>query len=97
MIKTSNNYLMMIEPLEDSKEPINDEYVSIAELIWSLCSASEGSYRGFHRCKCGKTSDNKDWFTPKGRTTNSLLVHYVKNHRDEVPNSELDKLLDELN
>jgi hypothetical protein len=37
-------------------------------------------------------SDNLAW-SVRGMRTNSLLVHYVEHHRDEVPEAELAKLL----
>lgn len=100
MINLSDGYLMMIEPKKGAESPvtespINDHITRKAKEVWPKCLHSTISYRGFHVCKCGAISDNRDWYTPSGRITNSLLVHYVQMHRSEVPQSEIDKLLSE--
>ena len=49
-------------------------------------------WRGFHVCRCGAASTNTDYVLPGGATTNSLCVHYLAFHRDEVPEAELAKV-----
>jgi hypothetical protein len=44
---------------------------------------------GFHRCSCGAHSDNKDHFLPDGTKTNSLCIHYLAYHREQVPEADL--------
>ena len=95
MINTGNKYLMMIEP-ESQPNPTHDSLTELAESIWAECIPSENAYRGFHVCSCGERSDNKDWYTPKGRLTNSLLIHYVRDHRSDIPLLEIKKLADEV-
>ncbi len=42
--------------------------------------------RGFHCCKCGKASSgNCDYVLADGSITNSLAIHYLAYHRQEVP------------
>lgn len=48
-------------------------------------------FRGVHTCVCGAKSDNIPWKS-HGYELNSLLVHYLMQHGDEVPASELAKL-----
>lgn len=48
--------------------------------------------RGWHTCACGAPSSNCDYFLPNGMQTNSLAVHYLAWHRDDVPQVELDKV-----
>lgn len=84
--------LLMIEPLnKGSENPIIDDYTCLATYALRLQIMGQ-AYRGFHVCKCGAHSDNRDR-TYNGIETNSLIVHYVAMHRDEVPQAELDKLL----
>jgi hypothetical protein len=81
---------MMIEPENDATLPMEDELTDKAKELWE--SRTEGVHsRGFHTCVCGETSDNIDWKI-NGVTTNSLLIHYVQCHRDEIPESEIVKL-----
>lgn len=51
---------------------------------------------GVHICVCGKASENQDillWNYPdKKFTTNTLCVHYLKYHRKEVPQKELENV-----
>jgi hypothetical protein len=47
-------------------------------------------YRGFHICVCGAQSSNTDYILPGGHMTNSLCIHYLAWHRDEVPDRDLE-------
>jgi len=96
MIIKEDTHLMFIEPKDPIEEPINDEVTKQTINLMEKCEPSEYSYRGFHLCSCGERSGTRDLFTPKGRKTNSLLVHYVKYHRNEIPPNEVKKLLEEL-
>lgn len=82
--------LMMIEPKSKQKEaPI--DLTALARR--ARHEAKPGPrFRGIHICACGECSDNIEW-TVRGVVTNSLLVHYVRDHRSEVPRTELQKLL----
>ena len=96
MIELSDKFLMMIEPQKQLTEEVNDNLTEIAQEV--LASAKRGrSFRGFHTCICGVLSDSAEHILPSGRITNSLLVHYVRDHREEVPQKELDKLVEEHN
>lgn len=91
MINTDNKYIMMIEPKSKKKEaPIDDNYTLAANSL--LNKASSGAfYKGWHTCACGEHSGSCD-LKVGGKITNSLLVHYVREHRSEVPESELIKI-----
>lgn len=92
MIILDDTHLMMIEPKRGSKSmPISDPYTIMAEELLKTAT-TECPTRGWHRCKCGANSDNVSHVLPCGTITNSLLVHYVSEHRDEVPESEMNKL-----
>jgi hypothetical protein len=96
MIDLSDKFLLMIQPESFlRRDRVEDAITAMARKVWSQCTPAEEGYRGIHVCRCGQRSDNRDHFTPMGRTTNSLMVHYVEYHRDEVPESELAKLAEE--
>ncbi len=49
--------------------------------------------RGIHNCVCGIMSAPCDYILPDGARTNSLCVHYLAYHHDEVPKKEMEKVL----
>ena len=49
-------------------------------------------YRGFHSCKCGATSGNANYLLVNGEITNSLCIHYLAYHRDEISNEQLERV-----
>ena len=56
-------------------------------------SFREGSgYRGFHVCSCGAISSNVDYQLENGEVTNSLAVHYLAYHRDEITEVQLHRV-----
>ena len=94
MVDTSIGKTVMIDraPGTGMTEPLEDVITDLARRVWSRASAEPNLfYKGFHTCRCGKTSDNREW-TVFGLKTNSLLVHYVACHRADVPREELMKL-----
>ncbi len=86
---------MMIEPTGDaSAEPVIDIYTRRMAAAWRDSIPSEYAFRGVHFCKCGVPSDNYDHFVCGLTTkTNSLCVHYLAFHRDEVPFEQLEHVL----
>ena len=50
------------------------------------------AYMGVHQCICGAKSHSRDYLLPNGYVTNSLAVHYLEFHRDEVSDVELAKI-----
>lgn len=91
MIKSDPKYLMMIEPKGKKEPAIEDALTQIAKAV--LSSTTRGTqYRGSHTCNCGERGGSCDLITPDGKITNSLLVHYVREHRSEVPLAEIEKL-----
>lgn len=89
--------LLYIEPSDPKSDiPVHDELAERMRVAWDKRESPRSGYRGVHTCRCGERSDNKNHtvFTAEGRplTTNSLCVHYLMWHRDEVPESELDKV-----
>lgn len=93
MIISDSKHVLFIEPTQPaSEEPIQDELTAKMRDAMSKATQSQYGYRGFHRCICGKTSDNKDYFLHTGQKTNSLAVHYLEYHRAEVPEAEIEKV-----
>lgn len=93
-----DRYLMMIEPpiMAFTPDPIEDSYSKMADMVMTGCRKAQGGYKGCHTSSCGERSDNRDHITPKGRTTHSLMPHYVKHFRDAIPPLELNKLAEEF-
>lgn len=84
--------VLYVRPSEGvSVEPVNDELTAIMEKAYSQGEAGR-PMRGFHTCVCGENSRNYDVKLRGGYVTNSLCVHYLRNHRDEVPEEELEKV-----
>ena len=83
----------MVEPsAKASADPLIDELTRKMTAAWRQRRDSEEGYRGFHGCVCGAVSDNKDHWVGNGLLTNSLCVHYLAFHRDDIPREELDKV-----
>ncbi|MCR4311848.1 MAG: hypothetical protein NUV56_01055 [Candidatus Uhrbacteria bacterium] len=87
-----SNGILMIEPsARTSSAPLIDELTRKMTAAWHRRRDAEDGYRGWHTCACGAFSDNKDhWIDDL--LTNSLCVHYLAYHRDDVPAEELEKV-----
>lgn len=97
MIKNDKKYLLFIEPQSRKMEDdINDELTVFAQHLNDTMQSRNDYTKGWHSCACGKAhSTNVTYHVSvagEKMITNSLLVHYVKNHRSEVPEEELKKL-----
>jgi hypothetical protein len=88
------NMLLYIEPTGPvSGEPVDDELTLKMRVVFAKAVPTGEVYEEFHRCtSCGEKSTNTDYILPGGMQTNSLCVHYLERHRDEVPKSELAKV-----
>ena len=87
------NGLLMIEPSGSvSAQPTIDALTR--KMTAALRQAGKGAtYRGFHACRCGARSSNRETFVGHEKVqTNSLAVHYLAYHRTEVPTAELQKV-----
>jgi hypothetical protein len=86
----SDNVLLFIEPQEPaSTAPLVDHLTRRITAAYRAAKPSRYFYGGFHQCVCGAHSSNCDYFLPDGDKTNSLCVHYLAHHRQEVPNKQL--------
>ncbi len=87
------NGILMIEPTGvASVEPLIDSLTRRMAAAYREGSTSEHGYRGVHRCVCGAISDNRDHYV-MDKLTNSLCVHYLAFHREEIPRAELSFLI----
>jgi len=85
--------LLFLEPKKKtSKEPLVDEATRKVTAAFRVATPGP-MYRGVHRCSCGVLSSNRNYTLPNGLVTNSLCVHYLAYHRDEVPATEMEKVL----
>ncbi len=95
MINTNNKYFMMIEPkLAVIEQEVNDEITQQVEEIMKTVKEIAWT-KGLHFCNCGVHSGNailEVTINGKQYETNSLALHYIKYHRSEVPQSEIDKI-----
>jgi len=88
----SEHGILFIEPsAKASAKPIVDWFTR--KMTAAFRQGIPGvKYRGFHLCSCGAKSSNCDYTLPGGDKTNSLCVHYLAFHRNEVPISQLEKV-----
>lgn len=100
MISTSDSCLLMVEPRGAPTIPVVDRLTRVVTAALRTGSDSGRRYRGVHSCTglgCDAMSDNTDHYVMMfdGSTafeTNSLAVHYVACHRDEISAEELVKI-----
>jgi len=85
--------LMFVEPKDThvSNEAVIDELTRKMTAAYRKAEISDIAYRGWHRCNCGAGSSNKDYYIGN-YVTNSLCIHYLAYHRNEVPELELAKV-----
>lgn len=84
----------MIEPSSRvSSAPIIDALTRKMTAAWRERRLTD-STNGPHQCACGARSDTNWWRVggEPGWPTNSLCIHYLAYHRDEVPAEELEKV-----
>lgn len=97
--------LLYIEPKRPpSKRPTSDWYVKkMIEAMKRVketggFSKEDSSFipgdrtKGWHTCSCGATSSNVDYLvsvSPHPVVTNSLCIHYLQYHSDEIPQTDL--------
>lgn len=103
-LEKSNNVLLFIEPKGIPTDPIEDALTKFVQNgldhpISSGIITPGGTYikgissMSVHTCICGKQSESRDYEIYPGVYTHSLAAHYLRDHRSEVPLSEIDKLI----
>jgi hypothetical protein len=91
--------ILMIEPFgARSATPVIDDLTRKMAAAWCRQRDSMERYgymtKGFHRCVCDATSDNLEHWVGEGKgpLTNSLCIHYLAFHREDIPDEELAKV-----
>lgn len=87
------NLLYIYPRSRAAAEPVIDEATRKMTAAYLASKTTGILWRGFHVCKCGVRSSNTDYILPGGMITNSLCVHYLAFHRDEVPEEEVTKVM----
>jgi len=85
------NGFLMIEPRERPRGLLLD---SMARKVTALLRGAQADrfFMGYHECICGARSDSYDWhvtIAARKRRTNSLAIHYVACHRNEIAPEQL--------
>src|SRR5262245_43518170 len=82
--------MLYIEPVNPcSDDPIIDDLTMKMTAAYRLSEPTRYMFQGFHSRSCGAWSDSKDHFLPDGTKTNSLCIHYLAYHRQDVPKVDL--------
>lgn len=86
----------MVIALKNNKRADIIENFKNIDIDSFLLSCIHGQYKKRHHCICGAYSSKVDYLLDKdiGYFTNSLCVHYLAVHRDEIPEEEFDKIND---
>jgi len=78
--------LLYINPSRrTSPEPLVDGVTRMMTAAFRAAEETGVVWRGRHTRACGARSGNTDWYLPGEVLVNSLCVHYLAFHRDEVP------------
>jgi hypothetical protein len=89
----SRHGILYVEPsARISGQPVIDELTRKMAGAFRQAPDNGRSWRGCHICACGAVSSNTDYVLPNGEETNSLCVHYLAYHRDELPKEQLAKV-----
>ena len=85
--------LLYIEPSSPGTEkPLVDTLTRKMAAALRASKPDDIVYCGIHECICGALSECYDFVLPSGAKTNSLCVHSLAHHRDEVPAAELERV-----
>lgn len=80
------------EEKENSIKIENKPPTMIIEMPWNkkYNFRTNTGWMGFHQCSCGVYSEASNYLLPSGDIVNSLCVHYLAFHREEVPQWQID-------
>lgn len=82
--------LLFIEPAQPASiTPVLDAITRRICAAFRKSRPSDYAFGGVHTCCCEANSSCTDHILPRGEVTNSLCVHYVAHHRDEIPRRDL--------
>lgn len=84
--------ILYIEPSAvTSPQPLIDELTRKMTAAYRRSTVGT-TWRGVHTCNCGVHSDNCEHKLSNGVQTNSLCIHYLAFHRDEISMVEIKKV-----
>jgi len=83
--------LLYIEPKKEPlTKPLIDAYTRKMTAAFRQAKVNyERSCFGFHSCECRVESEPHTYELGNGLVTNSLCIHYLAFHREEVPDYDL--------
>lgn len=100
--KTPCQGLLYVYAERPATRPLNDDLTRGMQALLDKSKDETGVYfkktsefkqcmltKGWHECICGATSTNVDYLVASDVATNSLCVHYLQCHRDEVSAEDL--------
>lgn len=93
MIVEGDSHILFIEPSRlPAEEPVID---GVTRKMAAAFRKAIGimATKGWHTCSCGAASSNVTHQLTDGQVTNSLCVHYLAYHRNEVSRDEIRKVL----
>jgi hypothetical protein len=108
ILNFDNVLLFIEPKTDKSNEPVDDEMTLFIEKLLNDAIANKSktmgvvlqngswyegvSTKGWHTCRCKQTSSPHNYEIYKGIYTNSLAAHYLRSHRNEIPEVELHKV-----
>ncbi len=101
--------LLYVNASKPATDPLDDELTRGMQVLLDEAKQNTGFYhkasstfregvatKGWHTCICRATSTNVDYLISPNVATNSLCVHYLQCHRDEVSAEDMAVLRDLL-
>jgi len=90
----SDRWLLFIEPEQPASAlPVIDDPTRRMTTAFRRATPDRWIFGGVHQCTCGATSRKWNYHLPNGEMTNSLCIHYMAHHRDEVPKQQMTNVL----
>lgn len=92
--KFRQNAVRGAEVRKDDKRLYRDPPYMFLEMTWNdkYNFIINNGFMGLHGCSCGVASQSQNFLLQTGDVVNSLCIHYLAFHRDEVPPEQLDKI-----
>jgi len=92
MITANPKLLLYVEPQNPKLEKTVEDELTAKMRGWMKLAKEGPRYHGVHTNPDGYSSQSCDYMLPTGHQTHSLCVHYLANHRSEIPEAELEKV-----
>jgi len=86
-----NGLLYLYPAAKASEEPLIDSLTRKMTAAFHQADSWKVGFGGSRSCSCGKAkSASHDFTLPNGLFINSLCIHYLSRHREEIPRDQLD-------